>query len=188
MKQLLNTSFSEEVKKICRKNRVLPEDFIFELPNIETIEQFPEAKDTLQKVKQLGFNLAIDDFDMNINHFDDIKDLGISNIMIEYSYIEKVLSSSDIYKSIFKALMDICNEEDIYLTVENVETFEQIEELKKLKILFAQGYYFSEPKPLQKFISDVVMTPWEVKKSPIDKKIESGAVNTSENASEAVGS
>src|SRR5574344_997538 len=170
-KELANADIVEDMKKTCRKNKILPENFILELQSADLFSNYNIIKENLIKLKQASFKLLIDNLDLNLSAIEKIQEVKFDMLKIKYDYIKKAISS-EITEQILKATIDICKKENIEVVAEGIETKEDVENLSKYSIKLAQGYLFAKPKNHSEFISDVVMTPWldQIESLNTDKK------------------
>ena len=104
-----------------------------------------EVLDFLHHLKKLGISIAIDDFGSGYSNFAYlIKDLPVSILKIDGSLVKNIAKSKKDYK-LLKSLTYTAKEFDFEIVAEFVENQEIYELLKKMKVDYSQGYYFSAP-------------------------------------------
>lgn len=98
----------------------------------------------LKELKDLGLNLAIDDFGREYSNFERIIDLDIDSIKIDAKYIKDIDTNSKSYE-ITKALSSFAKGAKISCVAEFVHNENIQKVVESLEIDYSQGYYFSEP-------------------------------------------
>ncbi|WP_297453888.1 EAL domain-containing protein [Persephonella sp.] len=131
--QLLDT------KDIC-------EYITFELLEDESIEGAQEVIDFVNKVKNKGAKISIDDFGSGYSNFVYLVKLNIDYIKIDGSLIKTMLENK-ISHAIVEAIVTFAKEVNIKTIAEFVENEEIQKEVEKLGIDYSQGYYFGKPSP-----------------------------------------
>ena len=107
----------------------------------------------LKELKELGFQLAIDDFGVEYSNFERISDLDVDFIKIDGKYIKNLDTDPKSYK-IVKAISEFATSMNIPIIAEFVEN-ETIQKIvAEIGIEFSQGYHFSIPA--EKFISETI--------------------------------
>jgi diguanylate cyclase len=123
-----------------------PSRVILEILESISVEDTKDALDQLRAIKKLGFKLAIDDFGTESSNFSRILDLDVDIIKIDgcfIKYIDTDKSSQKITESIVAFARSIGAE----VVAEFVHNKAVLDKITELGIEYAQGYYFSEPKP-----------------------------------------
>ena len=98
----------------------------------------------LQLLNSTGFAIALDDFGTGYSSLSYFKELPVTVLKIDRSFIEE-LTSSQFNKDLIKVMTLIAHSKNIEVTAEGVETKEQLEMLRLLECDTIQGYYFSKP-------------------------------------------
>ena len=142
--QLLQDNFIDQVLLTLAENDLEPEDI--ELEIIETIlmETFDEVKEKLHLLRQKNINIALDDFGKGYSSLSYLKQLPITTMKIDKSFIDGILEEEDDFLSNVIALgkeMGMC------VVAEGVEVESQLTYLKRHNCDIIQGYLFSRPKP-----------------------------------------
>ncbi len=120
---------------------------IFELLEGEGIENYQEVSAFINHVKEYGCQVAIDDFGTGYSNFAHIMKLNVDYIKIDGSLIKRLdldLSAQDIVRTI----VEFAHRLNIKTIAEFVSTKDIYDECLELGIDYVQGYYLSEPKPL----------------------------------------
>lgn len=105
--------------------------------------------DTVQKLRNYGFSVSIDDFGAGYSSLNSLKELPIDIIKIDGGFFRDI-SNKDVEKSniIVYNTIRLANELNLKVVAEGVETSEQIEYLRSLGYnILIQSYYYSKPLP-----------------------------------------
>src|SRR5215204_4233585 len=109
-----------------------------------------KADRTLQNLKRMGVQLAIDDFGLGYSSLSYLKRFPVDFLKIDRSFIAglgRELNGASKDKEIVKAMIELTHALGLGVIAEGVETSEQLAQLRNMKCDFAQGNYFSEPLP-----------------------------------------
>ena len=109
----------------------------------------PEKANSLEHLRRFrdaGCSIALDDFGTGYSSITQLKELPISRIKIDKSFIDNVLESDD-DQSIIAAMLDLGALMDFDIVMEGIETAQQLSLLKRMGSELVQGYYFSRPLP-----------------------------------------
>ena len=155
MKERLNINFSPNAiykPELCirttlavAKETGFPiENIVFEITEGEKIRDEKHLMNIIETYKHLGFSIAIDDFGAGYAGLNLLATYQPDSIKLDIVLIK------DIHKhlprqAIVKAILSVCNELNITLVAEGVETKEEYQFLKEIGIRYFQGYYFARP-------------------------------------------
>src|SRR5215218_4962150 len=109
-----------------------------------------KADRTLQNLKRMGVQLAIDDFGLGYSSLSYLKRFPVDFLKIDRSFIAglgRELNGASKDKEITKAMIELTHALGLRVIAEGVETSEQLAQLRNMKCDLAQGNYFSEPLP-----------------------------------------
>ena len=116
------------------------------------------AAGTLQNLKGLGVQLAIDDFGMGYSSLSYLKRFPVDLLKIDRSFVRGLGQDTDGASKdaeIVSAMIDLTHALGLEVIAEGVETAEQLAWLRDMGSDFAQGNYFSEPLPSEA-LSDIL--------------------------------
>ncbi|MFA3791498.1 EAL domain-containing protein [Aliiglaciecola sp. SL4] len=110
------------------------------LENIESFEAFAA------RCRELDIAIYIDHFGATPGNINSILNFPVNGIKIAGGLISQLMENHQTYEFVehFTAL---AKEKDISVVGVHVEDWATLEKLKELGIQYAQGYYFSVPKP-----------------------------------------
>lgn len=106
------------------------------------------AISTLNDIKNLGMQITIDDFGTEYSSLNYLKSLPIDCIKIDMEFT-KGIGRNKKDEAIIIALIKLCENTDIDIIAEGVETKQQYEFLSSHGLKRMQGYYFYRPMPAE---------------------------------------
>jgi len=118
---------------------------VFEIVESESIVNFQEVIEFIQKSKSYGCKIAIDDFGTGYSNFEYLLKLKADFIKIDGSMIKNIDTDLDA-QTVVSTIVDFAKKMKIKTIAEFVENESIYNTVKALGIDYSQGYYFSEPK------------------------------------------
>ncbi|WP_372598333.1 EAL domain-containing protein [Amphritea sp.] len=100
----------------------------------------------LNRLKDLGYKLAIDDFGTEYSNFERILELNVDFVKIDAKYIKNIDTDSKSYE-ITRAIVFFARNAGIKTVAEFVHNDAVQQVVESLGIDYSQGYLFSEPSP-----------------------------------------
>lgn len=119
---------------------------IFEITETESTEDFEKVQSFANEVRQLGGQIAIDDFGVGYSNFSRLISLRPDYLKIDGSIVQNVLYD-ETSASILNGMISICKELNIPIVAEFVENEEVNSYLCNQNIEYLQGYYIGKPSP-----------------------------------------
>ncbi|AAV81269.1 MULTISPECIES: putative bifunctional diguanylate cyclase/phosphodiesterase [Idiomarina] len=110
----------------------------------------------LHYLRSQGVQLAIDDFGTGYSSINYLQRYPVDYIKIDRSFLSQA-PQNKVQVALLDALLQVARALDINVIAEGVETRQQWELLQRQRCDFAQGYFISEPLPLNellKFLKD----------------------------------
>lgn len=120
------------------------ERLIFEFTEIEQIEDNRQVTFFIEKVKERGCKIAIDDFGSGYSNFDYLFRMNVDIIKIDGSLIQNLLKNKE-SKAIVESIVTFASKLNIKTVAEFVSSKEIFNEVNKLGINYSQGYFIGKP-------------------------------------------
>lgn len=118
----------------------------FEVTESALVEEPQSARDTLNRLRDMGATIYIDDFGTGYSSLSYLATLPVNSLKIDRSFINQMGTSPRAY-SIVSSIISMAHTLRMSVVAEGVETAEQLEALKRLDCDEAQGYLFGKPVP-----------------------------------------
>lgn len=113
------------------------------------------AIERMHKLREAGLSIALDDFGTGYSSFNYIKLLPINTLKIDRCFISHI-DSDPAEHAILKALVSLCEDLNLDMVVEGVETEVQKQALLELGCHSVQGFFFHRPVAAEE-ISELLM-------------------------------
>jgi diguanylate cyclase (GGDEF)-like protein/PAS domain S-box-containing protein len=116
--------------------------------------QVVEAQGTLQRLKDLGVRVAVDDFGTGYSNLAYLKQYPIDVLKIDRSFTAGVAGSHPSTRrdeALVEAVIQLAHALELEVTVEGVETQEQVEFVRQRGCEYVQGYWTGRPQPAESF-------------------------------------
>ena len=122
-----------------------------EITEQDVITNADAVIDKMQRLKNCGHVLLIDDFGMGHTSLIYLQSNYFGVVKLDGSLV-KNLMDNETNQKIISSIVELGRELDVKIIAEYVETAEQRDLLKKLGCIWYQGYLYSKPVPLDDFI------------------------------------
>ena len=126
-----------------------PECLCFEITETAVISHFANAVVLSQAIRDMGAQIALDDFGSGLSSFAYLKNLPVDVLKIDGQFI-KELASNPVDQAMVKAIRDVAGSMQITTVAECVESQAALDVLSEIGIDFAQGYHIGRPMPIGK--------------------------------------
>lgn len=133
----------EELEKISSQYPFDVRNIVIEITEVE-FDAVDEAKDILDKLRQTGIKIAVDDFGKG--HSGEVRILNISPDIVKVDIdLIRDIQNDERKRTLVKNLVSYCESTDTIVLAEGVETKEELKTVKELGVDIVQGYYFAKP-------------------------------------------
>ncbi|MCJ2020462.1 EAL domain-containing protein [Methylobacterium sp. E-065] len=119
---------------------------VIEITESVFIQDATKAVEVLTRLRGLGVRLALDDFGTGYSSLSYLQQFRFDKIKIDQSFVRKIEQSADTL-TIVRAIANLGHNLGLQVTVEGVETAEQLAILRQLGCDQMQGYLFAKPAP-----------------------------------------
>ena len=109
----------------------------------------------IQELRDCGFEIAMDDFGSGYSSLNMLKEIPLDVIKMDLKFLD---GAGDQKKSryILESLIRLTQNMNLRVVVEGVETAEQVEFLKGVGNVRAQGYFYSKPVEVEEYAKMLV--------------------------------
>ena len=142
--QINHPNIIQRLEELLEKTSIQPEYLEIEITESVAIDSNIEVKDTLDKIKNLGVTLSIDDYGKEYSSMRRLKEESVDALKIDMSFIHGIgINPKD--EIIIKSVLLLASDLGLETVAEGVETKEQVDFLNKTSCDRLQGYYFYKP-------------------------------------------
>ena len=148
---LYDPNYILRVQEIMLKYRV-PKGLI-ELEITETVffSEKERMLDVMRQLKEFNMNISIDDFGSGYSSLNLLRDIPFDVLKIDRGFLDESVQS-DSGKWILRKIVEMAEGLNLKVICEGVETHEQVEMLLGIGCIYAQGYLYSRPVPIEEFM------------------------------------
>ncbi|MCZ4282225.1 EAL domain-containing protein [Kiloniella laminariae] len=143
--------FVNKVSEVLEFTQVSPECLELEITETAIMADFKEADRILNRLDELGVNLAIDDFGMGYSSLSYLKRFPVDKLKIDKSFVMKLDQNPD-DAAITAAIISMAHAMGTRVLAEGVEEKAHMLFLKERGCEEAQGFYFARPMPAEEFV------------------------------------
>lgn len=147
-KQFQEENFIDIVQQVLIETKLPPEQLELEITESVSLENINRVILKLNTLKNMGISISIDDFGTGYSSISYLKYLPVSTLKIDQSFILNMLTNMK-DRALVESVISLAKSFGFHVIAEGVETKEQLELLKSLGCLSAQGYFFSKPVPMK---------------------------------------
>lgn len=149
---LLDEDLVEMITQRLETWQMRGERFALELTESAMLNNRERCLETMQQLRQLGFQLALDDFGTGYSSLSHLVSLPINELKIDRSFIV-AMERSDEHLRIVRTIIDLAHDLGMTPLAEGVETLAQLDGLRQLGCHRIQGFFYAPPMSLEAFIA-----------------------------------
>lgn len=142
--QFMQPSFVASVREILESTSFEPSRLEIEITEQVFRTDQARTRETIDKLRAIGVRVALDDFGTGFSSMAYLRDFPLDRIKIDRSFISEI-ESSDQSLSLVSHMIELGSSMGLSVTVEGVETADQLALLKSKGLNELQGYLFSHP-------------------------------------------
>jgi diguanylate cyclase (GGDEF)-like protein/PAS domain S-box-containing protein len=135
----------ELIEREVRESGIEPTRITFEITETAACEQLNNALEFIQKVRQLGCQVSLDDFGVGFSSFSYLKHLHADILKIDGSFIRDI-HNNNADQLFVKALVDVARGMGMRTIAEFVENEQVYQRVRSLGVDYVQGYYIGKPQ------------------------------------------
>jgi diguanylate cyclase (GGDEF)-like protein len=145
-RQLQDASIVEDVESALRETGVDPGSLILELTESAVVENIEGAAATLQQLKWMSVQLAMDDFGTDYSSLSSLSRLPLDILKIDQSFVARLDQDAE-GRAIVYAIVSLATALGVRVTGEGIETASQLAALLELDCDHGQGFLLARPAP-----------------------------------------
>ena len=149
-KQLLDVNLANKFIDLMRKNNAKPEQYMLEISDFMMVEKIAVIKTNIYKLRDFGFVIAVDGFELDGQSVQAIQKSPIDVIKLGRGFL-KDISSNYMKEKLLDILLKYAVDNKKELICEGIETAEITKYVKSQGVYQGQGYYFAKPMNFESF-------------------------------------
>ncbi|HVT02936.1 MAG TPA: EAL domain-containing protein, partial [Thermoanaerobaculia bacterium] len=148
VKQFLQPTLVENIRAAVRESGIDPRCLDLEVTESVIVENEEHAMSLLTALRELDLRLSLDDFGTGYASLSSLHRYPFTTLKIDQSFTRRLLHDSRTVE-IMKTIAALATILGLDVTVEGVETAEQLAVVLELPISRAQGFFFFRPLPVK---------------------------------------
>lgn len=148
--QLKQPGLPALVAAILKETNLPPIQLDLEVTESMNVREIPGLLDTLQKLRDLGCSISIDDFGTGQSSLDYLKRFPCDAIKVDQTFVRNIGIDPD-DEAIIRATIKMAHDMGLNVIAEGVETEDHLRFLREEKCEELQGFLFARPLPALTF-------------------------------------
>jgi len=149
---LSGTSVNEDsfllfIKRQFALYRIPPAGICFEITETAAIRNLSRARRCMNELSTMGCTFALDDFGSGLSSFNYLRDLPVSYVKIDGSFVHD-MNSNPVNYALVASINQVAHVLGMKTIAEWAEDDSTINELRALNVDFVQGYAIGTPLPM----------------------------------------
>jgi diguanylate cyclase (GGDEF)-like protein len=161
-KQIRSISLKRDIACMIKEFKIEPKRIQLEVTESVLMQDWELSVDVLNEVKQLGINIAIDDFGGSHLGFEYMRQIPLDRLKIDGLLVEQIEDGDEV-KGLITLMIQFAKEIGVDIVAEATENAKQIAFLQQEGCNQYQGYYYSRPVPYEEFESSCQRTTKDLK-------------------------
>ena len=124
-----------------------PQNLVFEVTETAVADNLDAARTFATRLRTLGCAFALDDFGVGYAAFTYLRQLPVDYLKIDIQFVRNLLGDTE-NRQIVQAIVGVARELKIETIAEGVEDQATLDELRRIGVDNAQGYWIGRPGPL----------------------------------------
>jgi EAL domain-containing protein (putative c-di-GMP-specific phosphodiesterase class I) len=152
-------SYLAQVDRLLKENPWLRGRIVFEITQSGRITDRDMANNFIQRLRQQGFRVALDDFGAGAGSFDDLSRFDVDIVKIDGPAIIDAIEARK-GKAFLRAMVAFCRELGVATVAEAVEDEARLAFCRDCGVPFVQGFLFGTPSFDMRAVNAAI--PWHV--------------------------
>jgi diguanylate cyclase (GGDEF)-like protein len=145
-KHLAVEGLVEQVSKTLEMTKIRPSTLKLEITESTAMENAERSAQILNRLKELGVQLSIDDFGTGFSSLSQLHRLPFDTLKIDRSFVNAVGETGE-NSEILQTIISLAKNLKMKVIAEGIETENQLSLLRNLGCDYGQGYLLAKPMP-----------------------------------------
>ncbi len=143
-KQFLQPDLAEKLAAILNEVGLDATSIALEITESTIMENLNAAITTMERLRDMGFNIYIDDFGTGYSSLNYLHRFPVNALKIDRVFVSKLSANGD-NKEIIMSIVSLANSLNLKVIAEGVEMSHQLSGVRDMDCRYGQGFLFSEP-------------------------------------------
>jgi len=143
--QFANLSFPKVVEQALTSSGLAAKRLELEITEGVFLQESADTDNMFKALKKIGVRLALDDFGTGYSSLGYLKTAPFDKIKIDQSFVRGVTDPGSRNGAIIAAIVALADALNMETTAEGIETLDQLDLVRDLRVSHVQGYVYSPP-------------------------------------------
>lgn len=148
--QMLDRDFVDNIADILKKHGLEPRHIVLELTESYFVTDMSALKEVFRQLRAIGIRIAMDDFGTGYSSLGLLSQSPADIVKIDRLFI-RMIHENDFHLQFISSVIMLCHSVGISVTVEGVESEDEMNIVRSIEADCLQGFYFSKPVPAKQF-------------------------------------
>lgn len=139
-----------------------PEQLELEITEGVFLQESADTDSIFAALKQIGVRLALDDFGTGYSSLGYLKTAPFDRIKIDQSFVRGATEPGSRNGAIIAAIVALANALNMETTAEGIETLDQLDLVRDLRVSHIQGYVYSRPVDNESLLERCAAGEWTI--------------------------
>ena len=135
---------------LAEKYQIDPARLHLEVTESTFIENYEACNTIIEKLRARGFLVGLDDFGSGYSSLNMLQNVHADILKLDMGFLQR-MDQWERGKQIIRLVIGLARSLDMEVVAEGVETEEQVRYLQEMQCDYLQGFYFSDPIPVEEF-------------------------------------
>ncbi|HMB72913.1 MAG TPA: bifunctional diguanylate cyclase/phosphodiesterase, partial [Gammaproteobacteria bacterium] len=149
-RQFADPRFVDKLMQILEETGAEPQRLKFEITESLAMVNIQQTIDTMDRLRELGIIFSVDDFGTGYSSLNYLHQLPVDELKIDHSFVSNISSASS-NAVIVDTIILMAQQLDLRVVAEGIETRAELDYLLDRDCDTFQGFFFSEPVPIDQF-------------------------------------
>lgn len=147
---LLAPTFYDEISKVLELHKLPPGALVLEITETSVISEFERCKLVIERLRDLGVDVSIDDFGAGFTSLAYLSDLAVGELKLDRSFITTLAGTGKSRnRELVRAIVGLGHALGLRVVAEGIEDGATLALITELGCDLAQGYFLGPPVPAE---------------------------------------
>lgn len=149
-RDLIDSDLAHKINSILSKHQIEHSAITLEVTESSMMDDPKRSKQTLLSLANINLKLAIDDYGTGFSSLAYLKDLPVSELKIDKSFVMHMQQNEN-DRIIVSSTIELAHNMGLQVVAEGIENLATLELLQEMGCDFGQGYYMAKPMSISDF-------------------------------------
>lgn len=148
-----NDAFFKAFHGMLQEKKEYARRILFEITESASIKDLEKVNKFIKTLQKDGYRVCLDDFGAGASSFQYLHNLHVDYVKLDGLYTQQLFYSKR-NETMIRHVANLCKDLDVKMVAERIETEEEARLLRRIRVGYGQGYWFSKPLPKPEYKKD----------------------------------